>query len=231
VHAYYGKSHIVHGVDLEVNEGEVVGLLGRNGVGKSTLLKGIMRVVPPNVPEGKIAFKDRDITRIEPHKVSLLGVGYVPEERRIFPHLNVIENLSLGLDVQGKSTPEKKEVLEEIYAHFPRLAERKKQLGESLSGGEQQMLAIARTMAMRPELILMDEPTEGLMPLLVKEIANILRVLKGQGVAVLLVEQSAVTALEVSDRIYVMEKGVIRFEGTPQELQENKLLVKELLAV
>lgn len=210
---------------------EVVGLLGRNGMGKSTLLKGIMGIVPPVVREGKILFKDEDITRTEPNKISMQGLGYVPEERRIFPQLTVLENLSLGLDVRGKSTVEKSEALEEIYQHFPVLASRRKQLGESLSGGEQQILAIARTMLMVPDLILMDEPTEGLMPLLVKEIESIIMQLKKKRVSVLLVQQSAVTGLEVSDRIYVMEKGVIRFEGTPQEFRMDEVLVKDLLGV
>lgn len=210
---------------------EVVGLLGRNGVGKSTLLKGIMGIVPPVVREGKILFKNEDITRTEPNKISMRGLAYVPEERRIFPQLTVLENLSLGLDVRGKSTVEKSEALEEIYEHFPILASRRKQLGESLSGGEQQMLAIARAMLMVPELILMDEPTEGLMPLFVKEIKSIIMQLKKKGISVLLVEQSAVTGLEVSDRIYVMEKGVIRFGGTPQEFRMDEVLVKDLLGV
>lgn len=210
---------------------EVVGLLGKNGMGKSTLLKGIMGIVPPVVREGKILFKNEDITRTEPNKISMRGLAYVPEERRIFPQLTVLENLSLGLDVRGKSTVEKSEALEEIYQHFPVLASRRKQLGESLSGGEQQMLAVARAMLMVPDLILMDEPTEGLMPLLVKKIKSIIMQLKKKGVSVLLVEQSAVTGIEVSDRIYVMEKGVIRFEGTPQEFRMDEVLVKDLLGV
>lgn len=231
IHSFFGKSHIVYGANLTLNEGEVVGLLGRNGMGKTTLLKSIIGVVPPIVKEGKILFKDQDITHVETSRISRLGIGYVPEDRRIFPHLTVLENLSLGLDVLGKSSTEKKEALEEIYFHFPRLAERKKQLGESLSGGEQQMLAIARAMLMDACLILMDEPTEGLMPALVKEIGHIIRVLKEKGVSVLLVEQSAVTALEVSDRIYVMEKGLIRFQGTPQEFRQDEELVRDLLGV
>ena len=210
---------------------EVVGLLGRNGVGKSTLLKGIMGIVPPVVREGKILFKNEDITRTEPNKISMRGLAYVPEERRIFPQLTVLENLSLGLDVRGKSAVEKSEAFEEIYQHFPILVSRRKQLGESLSGGEQQMLAIARAMLMVPDLILMDEPTEGLMPLFVKEIKSIIMQLKKKGISVLLVEQSAVIGLEVSDRIYVMEKGVIRFGGTPQEFRMDEVLVKDLLGV
>ena len=210
---------------------EVVGLLGRNGMGKSTLLKGIMGIVPPVVREGKILFKNEDITRTEPNKISMRGLAYVPEERRIFPQLTVLENLSLGLDVRGKSTVEKSEAFEEIYQHFPVLASRRKQLGESLSGGEQQMLAIARAMLVVPDLILMDEPTEGLMPTFVKKIKSIIMQLKKKRISVLLVQQSAVTGLEVSDRIYVMEKGLIKFEGTPQEFRMDEVLVNDLLGV
>jgi branched-chain amino acid transport system ATP-binding protein len=216
---------------MELKRNEVVGLIGRNGMGKSTLLKSIMGITPPAVKEGKILFVDKDITGLETNVISKLGMGYVPEERRIFPQLTVLENLTLGLDVMGKSLGEKKIALDEIYKHFPRLAERLKQLGESLSGGEQQMLAIARAMVMDSALILMDEPTEGLMPALVREIANIVKVLKEKGTSVLLVEQSAVTALDVSDRIYVMEKGLIQFHGTPQDFRKNEELVKSLLGV
>lgn len=231
MHCHYGKSHVLFGVDLEVNNNEVVGLLGRNGVGKSTLLKAVMGIVPPTVREGRILFQDEEVTHKQPNEIALRGLAYVPEERRIFPQLTVLENLSLGLDIRGKGPGEKTEALEEIYQHFPVLASRRRQLGESLSGGEQQMLAIARAMLMAPELILMDEPTEGLMPLLVKEIGNLIPLLKNKGISILVVEQSAVTGLQVSDRIYVMEKGVIRFNGTPQEFRMDEVMVKDLLGV
>jgi branched-chain amino acid transport system ATP-binding protein len=231
LHSYYGKSHILQGIHLELKEKEVVGLIGRNGMGKTTLLKSLMGIVPPTVRQGKILFKDQDIKGWETNRISRLGVGYVPEDRRIFPQLTVLENLSLGLDVMGKRPHEKKAALEEAYAHFPRLAERLRQLGESLSGGEQQMLAIARAMVMDVSVILMDEPTEGLMPLLVREIAQIIKVLKEKGISVLLVEQSAITALDTSDRIYVMEKGLIQFEGTPQDFKADEALVRSLLGV
>lgn len=214
-----------------MNNNEVVGLLGRNGVGKSTLLKAVMGIVPPTVREGHIIFKDEEVTHKQPNEIALRGLAYVPEERRIFPQLTVLENLSLGLDVRRKDPGEKNKALEEIYQHFPVLASRRRQLGESLSGGEQQMLAIARAMLMSPELILMDEPTEGLMPLLVKEIGNLIPLLKNKGISILVVEQSAVTGLQVSDRIYVMEKGVIRFSGTPQEFKMDEVMVKDLLGV
>lgn len=221
----------MRGVNLEVKKSEVLGLLGRNGMGKSTLLKSIMGIVPPKLEKGKIYFKKRDLTALEAHQIARQGIGYVPEERRIFPQLSVLENLSVGLDVLGKSAGEKKTALAEIYSHFPGLAERTHQAGESLSGGEQQMLAIARAMLMKPDLILMDEPTEGVMPLLVKEIEQIIQVQKSQGISILLVEQSAITALNVSDRVCVMEKGVIAFEGTTEELKANETIVKELLGV
>jgi branched-chain amino acid transport system ATP-binding protein len=206
-------------------------LLGRNGMGKTTLLKSIMGITPPTTREGRIVINGTDITYRETYRISRLGIGYVPEDRRIFPHLTVLENLSLGLDVLGKGWTAKTEALDEIYTHFPVLSKRRRQLGESLSGGEQQMLAIARAMLMEANIILMDEPTEGLMPALVKEIERIIKVLKNKGTSVLLVEQSAITALEVSDRIYVMEKGLIRFQGTPSEFGEDEKLVRDLLGV
>jgi branched-chain amino acid transport system ATP-binding protein len=209
----------------------VVALLGKNGMGKSTAMKSIMGISPPAVRSGKIRFGDTEITHWLAYRVSRLGIGYVPEDRRIFPLLTVKENLRIGLDAFGVAKEIKKSTLEKIYGYFPRLEQRLNQLGESLSGGEQQMLAIARAMVMNPRLILMDEPTEGLMPLLVEEIKEIIRVLKQNSVSVLLVEQSAITALEVSDRIYVMDKGIIRFHGSPVAFQEDKTLMKELLGV
>ena len=216
---------------MEVKDGEVVALLGKNGMGKSTAMKSIMGISPPAVRSGKIRFGDTEITHWLAYRVSRLGIGYVPEDRRIFPLLTVKENLRIGLDVFGVVKEMKKNMLEKIYGYFPRLEQRLSQLGESLSGGEQQMLAIARAMVMNPRLILMDEPTEGLMPLLVEEIKEIIRVLKQNSVSVLLVEQSAVMALDVSDRIYVMDKGIIRFHGSPVAFQEDKTLMKELLGV
>jgi len=200
-------------------------------MGKSTTMKSIMGIAPPVVRSGKIRFGGTEITHWHAHKVSRLGIGYVPEDRRIFPLLTVQENLRIGLDVFGVAKEMKKSILERIYGYFPRLGQRLSQLGESLSGGEQQMLAIARAMVMDPRLILMDEPTEGLMPLLVEEIKEIIKVLKQNGISVLLVEQSVAMALEVSDRVYVMDKGTIGFHGSPKAFQENETLMKELLGV
>ena len=178
LHSYYDKAHILHGVSLNVEDRQVVCLIGKNGMGKSTAVKSIMGIAPPQVKGGHIAFDSRDITHWPSNRVARLGISYVPEERRIFPLLTVQENLTLGLDVVGALRGEKEQALRKIYEYFPRLQERLGQLGEGLSGGEQQMLAIARAMIMKPRLILMDEPTEGLMPLLVQEIKRIILTLK-----------------------------------------------------
>src|SRR3989304_5717731 len=162
IHTYYGKSHILHGVSLEVRPGEVVGLLGRNGVGKSTTLKTIMGLIPPT--EGRIVFEGQPIARTAPHRLARLGIGYVPEDRRIFRLLTVMENLRTGLDRRGVTEERRNILLDKVYQSFPVLAERRYQAGGTLSGGEQQMLAIARAMMLEPKIILLDEPTEGLMP-------------------------------------------------------------------
>lgn len=231
LHSYYYKAHILQGVSLNVEEGQVVCLIGKNGMGKSTTVKSIMGIAPPQIKSGQIMFEGREITRWPSNKVSRLGISYVPEERRIFPLLTVRENLTLGLDVVGAARDEKTNALEKIFESFPRIHERLNQLGEGLSGGEQQMLAIARAMIMKPRLILMDEPTEGLMPLLVQEIKKIILTLKQNRMAVLLVEQSAAMALDVSDIVYVMEKGWILFHGTPKAFRADSALMKELLGV
>jgi len=231
LHSYYDKSHILQGISLKVDEGQIVCLLGKNGMGKSTVVKSVMGITPPQIKSGQITFGDREITHWPSNKVSRLGISYVPEERRIFPLLTVRENLTLGLDIRGAAREEKAHILEKIYEYFPRIHERLKQLGEGLSGGEQQMLAIARAMVMKPRLILMDEPTEGLMPSLVQDIKKIILTLKTSGIAVLLVEQSAAMALDVSDVVYVMEKGSILFQGNPTAFREDSSLMKELLGV
>ncbi len=231
LHSYYDKAHILQGVSLNVDEGQVVCLIGKNGMGKSTAVKSIMGIAPPQIKSGQITFDGRDITHLAPNKVSHLKISYVPEERRIFPLLTVRENLTLGLDVVGLSKEDKAKALSLIFEYFPRIQERLNQLGEGLSGGEQQMLAIARAMIMNPRLILMDEPTEGLMPLLVREIKEIISTLKQERIAVLLVEQSAAMALDVSDIVYVMEKGSIFFQGTPKAFRDDSKLMKELLGV
>jgi branched-chain amino acid transport system ATP-binding protein len=229
VHTYYGKSHILHGVSLNVAPGEVVGLLGRNGVGKSTTLKTIMGLVRPS--RGAVRLNGVRITGLPPHKVARLGVGYVPEDRRIFRLLTVMENLRTGLDRKGVTEEKRARLLEKVFAYFPVLAERRSQAGGTLSGGEQQMLAIARAMMLEPKIILLDEPTEGLMPRMVSQIRNIIEVLHNEGVAILLVEQNVPLTLEASKRIYIMEKGAVRHHCAAAELDIQHPIIKQYLGV
>ncbi|OGL07427.1 MAG: ABC transporter ATP-binding protein [Candidatus Rokubacteria bacterium RIFCSPHIGHO2_02_FULL_69_13] len=229
IHTYYGKSHILHGVSLEVRPGEVVGLLGRNGVGKSTTLKTIMGLIHPT--EGRIVFEGQPIARTAPHRLARLGIGYVPEDRRIFRLLTVMENLRTGLDRNGVSEERKKALLEKVYQYFPVLAERRYQAGGTLSGGEQQMLAIARAMMLEPKIILLDEPTEGLMPRMVAQIREIIALLHQEGVAILLVEQNVPLTLEVSNRIYIMEKGVVRHQAAAAALRSDDSIIHQYLGV
>jgi branched-chain amino acid transport system ATP-binding protein len=229
IHTFYGKSHILDGVSLEVGTGEVVGLLGRNGVGKSTTLKAIAGLVHPS--RGEVWFEGRPITRSPAHRVARLGIGYVPEDRRIFRLLTVVENLRTGLDRHGVTVARKKELLEKVYAFFPVLAERRSQAGGTLSGGEQQMLAIARAMMLEPKIILLDEPTEGLMPRMVSQIRQIIDVLHRERVAVLLVEQNVPLTLEASQRIYILEKGVVRHHAPAAELQVDDAVIHRYLGV
>jgi branched-chain amino acid transport system ATP-binding protein len=229
IHTYYGKSHILHGVSLEVGQAEVVGLLGRNGVGKSTTLKAIAGLVHPSA--GEVLFEGRPITQTPPHLLARLGIGYVPEDRRIFPLLTVIENLRTGLDRQGVTKDRKKELLEKVYEYFPVLAERRNQPGGTLSGGEQQMLAIARSMMLEPKIILLDEPTEGLMPRMVSQIREIIDVLQRGNVAVLLVEQNVPLTLEASRRVYILEKGAVRHHAMASELRVNDAVIQQYMGV
>jgi branched-chain amino acid transport system ATP-binding protein len=229
LHTYYGKSHILQGVSLYVGKGEVVGLLGRNGVGKSTTLKTIMGLVHPH--RGKVLFAGKPVTSLPAHKLARLGIGYVPEDRRIFRLLTVMENLRTGLDRHGVSEARKQELLDKALAYFPILAERRNQAGGTLSGGEQQMLAIARAMMLEPKIILLDEPTEGLMPRMVSQIREIIDALHREGVAILLVEQNVPLTLEASERIYIMEKGVIRHHAAASELKLNDAVIHRYLGV
>ena len=229
VHTYYGKSHILHGVSIEVRPGEVVGLLGRNGVGKSTTLKTIMGLVRP--AEGRVAFEGRGIGGMAPHRLAHLGIAYVPEDRRIFRLLTVLENLRTGLDRPGLTDRRREELLQKVYGSFPVLRERRDQAGGTLSGGEQQMLAIARAMMLEPKIILLDEPTEGLMPRMVSQIRDIIQVLHRDGVAILLVEQNVPLTLEASSRVYIMEKGVVRHHAPSAELRANQAVIHQYLGV
>ncbi len=229
LHTYYGKSHILHGISLQIGPGEVVGLLGRNGVGKSTTLKTIMGLVRPT--QGKIVYTGQSIAGLPSHKLARLGIGYVPEDRRIFRHLTVMENLRTGLDRGGVTEARKHALLEKVFTYFPRLAERRSQAGGTLSGGEQQMLAIARAMMLEPKIILLDEPTEGLMPRMVSQIRQIIDALHQEGVAILLVEQNVPLTLEASQRVYFMEKGEIRHEAVAATLAVNDPVIHQYLGV
>ena len=229
IHTYYGKSHILHGVSLEVGPGEVVGLIGRNGVGKSTTLKSIMGLVSPS--QGTIRYEGRDVTRQPPHKLARIGIGYVPEDRRIFKLLTVMENLRTGLDRAGVEESKKQALLDKVFTFFPVLAERRRQAGGTLSGGEQQMLAIARAMMLEPKIILLDEPTEGLMPRMVSLIREIIGVLHREHVAILLVEQNVPLTLEACQRIYFMEKGAVRHHALASELTVNDPVIHQYLGV
>lgn len=225
LNAYYGKSHILQGVDLDVGAGEVVSLLGRNGVGRSTTVKAIIGEV---TPVGSIRFKGREIAGLPSYRIARLGLGYVPENRDIFPGLTVRQNLTLGL--KDAKRPGRWRIAD-ILAMFPNLAERADIAAGVLSGGEKQMLTICRTLIGDPELIMIDEPTEGLAPLIVAKVAELISEIAQRGVAILLVEQKLKIALEISARVYVMGHGAIVFEGTPEELKANGAVRREWLEV
>ena len=213
VDAYYDRSHVLQSLSMEVGSGAVVALLGRNGAGKSTTLKTIMGIVP--VRAGRMGFDGADITGLAPHRVARLGIAYVPEDRGIFASLSVQEHLTLA-NVRG-GWP-----LARIYDAFPRLAERRDHRGTQLSGGEQQMLSIARALTLAPRLLIMDEPTEGLAPVIVEEIAAIAERLKAEGLTMLLVEHNYPFAARIADRVYVLGKGRIRWDGTPCALEADE---------
>ncbi len=225
LHAYYGKSHVLHGIDLHVGTGEIVSLLGRNGVGRSTTVKSIMGQV---VTTGSITFKGEEIGNEKAFRIAHRGIGYVPENRDIFPRLTVEQNLILG-EKGGKKAG--RWSLADMYRIFPRLKEREHVAAGVLSGGEQQMLTLCRTLMGDPDLIMIDEPTEGLAPKIVELVADYLKELKNRGISVLLVEQKLAIALEISQRVYVMGHGQIVFEGTPAELKANPAIRKEWLEV
>jgi branched-chain amino acid transport system ATP-binding protein len=228
--AFYGKSQILHGISLEVDQGEIVTLMGRNGVGKSTTLRTIMGIVKS--VSGAIRFKDRKIEALKTHHISRLGIGYVPEDRRVFPRLTVRENLLMGkVGIKGESTRAKTWDLNKIFSTFPILKKRENQKGATLSGGEQQILTIARTLMGNPEFILVDEPTEGLAPLTLKTIVQSLYDINRHGVSILLVEQNMNVALALAKRAYVMNKGQIVFSGTSQQIQEADDIRRQYLEV
>ena len=225
LHAYYGKSHILHGVNLDVGEGEIVSLLGRNGVGRSTTIKAIMGDVDVR---GSVRFRDEELCGMPPHAIARRGLGYVPENRDIFPTLTVRQNLVLG-----QKNPKKpgRWSIEDMFELFPPLRDRAGVVGGVLSGGEQQMLTICRTLMGDPALMMVDEPTEGLAPMLVQHVAKLLIEIAQRGVSILLVEQKLTIALNVSRRVYVMGHGRVVFEGTPSGLRGNEAVRKDWLEV
>jgi branched-chain amino acid transport system ATP-binding protein len=229
IHTAYGEARVLFGVSLEVAPGECVCLLGRNGVGKTTTMRSIMGLNPPQ--SGEILWRGKPITGWAPHRVARLGIGFVPEDRRIFKLLTVMENLRTGLDRAGVTDAHRQELLDKAFAYFPRLAERRTQAGGTLSGGEQQMLAIARAMMLEPKIILLDEPTEGLMPRMVTQIKQIVDALHQEGVAILLVEQNVPLTLQASRRVYFMEKGEVRHQAATAELRVDDPVIRQYLGV
>ncbi len=228
LHAFYEESHVLRGISLDVDHGEIVSLLGRNGVGKTTTLKSIIGLQAPR--SGQVIFEDRNIAGLAPHTIANLGVGYVPEDRRIFPRLTVRENLLMGIKPGQKETANGWSV-DKIYNHFPSLKARDKQKGAYLSGGEQQMLTIGRALMGEPKVLLLDEPTEGLAPLVVKTLEQVITDVHNHGVAILLVEQNMRVVMRLAKRIYVISKGKIVFQGSGEELKEAREIRKKYLEV
>jgi len=227
LHACYGRAHILQGVSLEANGGEVVALLGRNGAGKSTAMKAIMGLVPP--ARGEVTFEGRRIDRLAPYRIARLGLGYVPEERRIFTELTVMENLEVGRQATRNGAPAWD--ADRLFALFPNLGQMRERPGGRMSGGEQQMLTIARTLMGNPRCVLLDEPSEGLAPIIVEQMAHSIRALKGEGMCVLLSEQNLHFCEAIADRAYIIEKGRIRFGGSMAELAANASLREQYLSV
>jgi branched-chain amino acid transport system ATP-binding protein len=225
INAYYGDSHILHGVSLSVGEGEIVCLLGRNGAGKTTTILTVMGYLQPR--PGRIRYRNRDISGLPPYAIARLGFGFVPQERGIFPSLTVRENLTVFARTGGKGFW----TLQRIFDLFPVLRARERNLGFQLSGGEQQMLSIARALMLNPAMLLLDEPSEGLAPMIVQQIIEVLARLKQEGLAILLVEQSLRTAFAVGDRHHVLNKGEICFSGSAAELENNEFVLRNYLSV
>jgi branched-chain amino acid transport system ATP-binding protein len=223
IHTYYGKSHILHGVSMEVAEGELVAVLGRNGAGKTTTMRSIMGLTPPR--EGRIFLFDKETTKWSSSKIAQAGVGYVPEGRKIFGHLSVHENLLVPPVTKGRWQ------IDTVYELFPRLAERRNSKGGKLSGGEQEMLSIARALLLNPKFLILDEPSQGLAPVIVQEVMRTVGRMKAEGIAVLLVEQNAFLALQLADRAYVLSDGEVVHEGPAQELAADKERMEALAGV
>ncbi|WP_127091853.1 ABC transporter ATP-binding protein [Aquabacter cavernae] len=227
IHSYYGDAHVLHGATLNVGKSEVVALLGRNGMGKTTLIRSVMGVSPPGVRAGSITFKGQPILGLSPHLIAKLGVGYVPQGRRLFPSLTVTEHLT----VLKPASATHGWTVAKAFEFFPRLAERRHHRGNQLSGGERQMLAVARALMIDPELILMDEPSEGLAPVMVQHLEGIIQVLKDAGLSILLVEQNLYSALAVSDRVYILETGRVVHHATSAEIGKEPETLTRFLGV
>ena len=229
VHTHYGEAHILQGVSLTVGEGEVVSLIGRNGAGKTTTLLSIMGIARPT--RGRVRLRGEELTRLDTHEVVRRGIAWIPEERRVLPNLTVRENLRLAVLGAGGGREAVAPRMAEVFRYFPRLEERIAHRGRFLSGGEQQMLAIARGLVAKPALMLVDEPTEGLAPILVQNLTDILAAINRGGTTVLLVEQTLEVALALSRRLYVMDQGRIQFEGTPEELRKDPTIQQRFLEI
>ena len=223
IHTYYGKSHILDGVSFNVGEGELIALLGRNGAGKTTTMRSVMGLTPPR--QGSVKLFGRDMTGCQPHQMAAAGVGYVPEGRKIFGHLSVHENLLVARETKGPWN------IDKVYELFPRLHERRTSKGGRLSGGEQEMLAIARALLLNPKLLILDEPSQGLAPIIVQEVMRTIGRMKAEGIAVLLVEQNAYLALQLANRAYVLGEGEVVFEGTGAELLADTERMEQLAGV
>ena len=224
IHTYYGESYVLHGISMAVKERTAVALLGRNGMGKTTTIRSIIGFTPPR--SGVVRFKGEDITHLKPYQIAQGGIGLIPQGRNIFPSLSVGENLTMAARMRGKADGWS---LNQVYAHFPLLKERENLKGTLLSGGEQQMLAIGRALMTNPDLLLMDEPSEGLAPLIVREIGSIIRQLRDDGFSILLVEQNLPMALGVADYAFILSKGRIVYESTPDELAANEEIKEKYL--
>ncbi|HVV62644.1 MAG TPA: ABC transporter ATP-binding protein [Pseudolabrys sp.] len=220
IHSFYGKSHILHGISLEVNEGEIVAVLGRNGAGKTTTVRSLVGLTPPR--QGSVEIFGNNTTRWPAHRIAGLGVGYVPEGRKIFGPLTVLENLKVP---QARPGPWD---LDRIWKLFPRLAERKSQLGRQLSGGEQEMLSIARPLLLNPRIMLLDEPSQGLAPLIVREVMKVVQRMREEGLSVLLIEQNAPLSLSIADRAYILDDGKVVYSGKAADLAKDTELVNKL---
>ncbi len=230
LHSYYGEAYVLRGVGLSVPEGKVVALLGRNGMGKTTLIRSIMGLRPPTVRQGSVSFRGQPLASKSPHQIARLGIGLVPQGRRVFPSLTVSEHLDI---CPQRPAPSGRTAWthDRVFQLFPRLAERRGHRGQQLSGGERQMLAIARALMLNPDLILMDEPTEGLAPVMVKHVEEAVQTMRAEGISILLVEQNLLSALTVADVVHILEVGSIVFSGLPKELAANKTAMHRHLGV